>query len=116
MRFKKMFIIAALLLVVILGIAWVVLVTYDVNRLKPRIAQLVKDATGRELTFNGYLDLKWGFPPVLTAENVSFANGPWGSRPELAKIKHLKAQVALLPLIRGHINFNELPWLSRTFF
>ena len=68
----------------------------------------VKAATGRELRIGGKLDIKL-FPRLaLVAEDVSFANAPWGSRPEMARVKRLEASVALLPLVRNHVEITRL--------
>jgi uncharacterized protein involved in outer membrane biogenesis len=95
--------------VVILIIAvYVILSTYDFNSLKPQITKQVRDATGRELTLGGDIRLKISLTPALAVENVSFQNAPWGSRPEMAKIKRFEVQVALVPLIFGNINLKRL--------
>lgn len=93
----------ALLIVVLIVGAYVVLSGYDFNKLKPRIARAVRDATGRELVMGGDIDLRIGLTPVLTVEDVRFQNASWGSRPALAMLKRFEVQVALLPLLRGDI-------------
>lgn len=68
----------------------------------------VKGVTGRELRIGGKLDLKV-FPRLaLVAEDVTFANAPWGSRPAMARIKRLEAAVALLPLLRKEVEITRL--------
>ena len=100
---------AFVILVVVLFVAgYVILSGYDFNKLKPRIAAAVMDATGRELTLGGDIDLSIGLTPALTVEDVSFANAPWGSRPVLARLKRLEVQVALLPLLGGNIKVKRL--------
>jgi len=59
----------------IAGVA-VFLLTLDVNQYKGRIAEAVKDATGRELTLKGDIKLVLGFTPSLAVNDVSFANAP----------------------------------------
>ena len=61
----------------------------DVQKYKPEIQNRVLQATGRELKL-GDIELKIGFLPSLVAENVSFQNAQWGSRPELVKIKRFE--------------------------
>jgi uncharacterized protein involved in outer membrane biogenesis len=95
--------IAAVLIVILIVAAYVILSSYDFNKLKPQIAKVARDATGRELTLGGDIDLEIGFTPALVVEDVSFQNAPWGSRPEMAKIGRFEVQVAIIPLFRGNI-------------
>jgi len=108
MRWKRILIIVALVIVALVVAAYVILSSYDFNKLKPMIAREVKKATGRELTLDGNIELDVGFTLGLSAEEVSFQNAPWGSRPDLAKIRRVKVQVAALPLIFGNIDVKRL--------
>lgn len=68
----------------------------------------VKALTGRELRIRGKLDIRF-FPRLaLVAEDVSFANAPWGSRPDMARAKRLEGSVALLPLLRKQVEITRL--------
>jgi len=98
---------AVIVVLVVLG-AYFFLSTYDYNRLKPRITKAAKDATGRELTLAGNLDVKISLSPTLTAEQITLQNAPWGSRPDLATLKRLEVQIGLLPLILGRIEVKRL--------
>ena len=63
MRWKWVLGIAAVLILIVVVTAYVILISYDYNKLKPRITQAVKDATGRELTLGGDIELAIGFSP-----------------------------------------------------
>ncbi|NCF69895.1 MAG: AsmA family protein [Chloroflexi bacterium] len=104
--------IAAVLLIAIIVAAYLILSTYDYNKFKPRIAKVVEDATGRKLTLAGDIDLEVGLSPTLVVEDVSFQNATWGSRPELAKLKRLEIQIALLPLILKRIAVKKIILVS----
>jgi uncharacterized protein involved in outer membrane biogenesis len=108
MRWKWILGLIGLVIAVLILIFYVILVSYDYNKLKPKIAQAVLDATGRELTLRGDIKIGIGFSPSLEIENVSFQNAPWGSRPELAKVKRFEIQMPLLPLIRREFDFKRL--------
>lgn len=108
MRFKKILIIAGLIIVTLIVAFCVIVSIYDFNELKPRIAQAVKDATGRELRLDGDIKLKVGFTVGVAAENVGLQNAPWGTRPELATIKRLEFQFALIPLIKRKIELRRV--------
>jgi uncharacterized protein involved in outer membrane biogenesis len=101
MRWKWVVGIAAVLIIVLVATAYLILATYDYNKLKPRIAQAVRDATGRELTLGGDIELAIGLSPSLVVADVMFANAPWGSQPQMMKAEKLQAQVQLLPLLFG---------------
>ena len=96
------------LIIALIIIVYAVLSSYDFNSLKPKIAGAVKEATGRELNLAGDIDLDIGLFPSLVFEDVTFQNAPWGSRPDLAKIRRFEVQVALLPLITGNIEIKRL--------
>ena len=87
---------------------WVIASTYDFNDLKPQVTRAVKAATGRELSLNGDIDLKFGLTPRLRLEDVRFQNASWGSRPEMVNVRRVEVQVPLLSLIRGSIAFRHL--------
>ena len=74
MRWKWFLGICVLLSIALMAVVYVYLNTFDYNKLKPRIARMVKDATGRELTLRGDVDFIIGYPPVLLATDVVFAN------------------------------------------
>jgi uncharacterized protein involved in outer membrane biogenesis len=107
-RWKRLLIIAVVVIVVLIVTGYTILLNYDFNEFKPRIAQAVKEATGRTLILDGDIEIDFGFPPRIVAESLSFGNAPWGSRPELASVKRLEVQIALLPLIRGIIDFKQV--------
>jgi len=111
-KIRKWFLISAAavagIFIILITAIYFVLISYDFNKLKPQITKFVKDATGRKLTLDGDLVLDIDFTPSISVENVTFENATWGSRPNLAKIKQLKVEMALLPLIRGNIDVKQL--------
>ncbi len=97
---------AGIIVVAVAGI-YLVLTGYDFNSLKPRVASAVKEATGRTLNIGGDIELSPGMTPSLTVSDVSFENASWGSRPNLANIKRIEVQVALLPLLEKNIEIKK---------
>ncbi len=97
MRWKWILMIGTILIIALMVTVYVVVSTYDYDKLKPQIARLVKDATGRELNLGGEVNLDFGFSPALVVTDVTFANASWGSQPEMIKVEQLQAQVQLLP-------------------
>ncbi len=74
--------------------------------LKPRIEAAVRRATGRALKIQGPLRIGWGL--AVDASDVSLANMPGGSQPEMARIGRIHAQLALLALLRGQFRISAL--------
>ncbi|MBW2611339.1 MAG: AsmA family protein [Deltaproteobacteria bacterium] len=98
---KKIIIIPALVIAALIVAVYAFLYLYGFNTFKPLITQAVKDATGRDLIINGDIRIIPGWPPTLTAENITFQNAPWGSQPQLARVKKLSVAISLLPILRG---------------
>lgn len=94
-------IIVPLLFVALIVGALAVLMNTDFNKYKPRIAEEVRKATGRELVIAGDLAFEISFNPAITVNGVTFSNAAWGSRPEMAKVDRFEAQIAIIPLIWG---------------
>jgi uncharacterized protein involved in outer membrane biogenesis len=99
--------VAVLLLVGIVGgIAY--LTTMDFNAYKPLIAEEARKATGRDLAIRGDLKLVVSFSPAIAVEGVTFANAPWSSRPEMARVGRFEAQVELMPLLSKQVKVTRL--------
>jgi len=103
--------VVAVIAVIAAGVA--IIKTIDLNQYRGLIAEKAEAATGRKLTLAGdiYLNL-FTLSPSVAIDDVSFANAPWGSRPEMAKIKRLEAQVALLPLLSKRIEVKRFVLVS----
>jgi AsmA protein len=98
----------AIVLALIILIAIVLPFVITPNDLKPRIAKLVKEKTGRELNIAG--DIKLSIFPWLGAEigNMSLANAPeFGSAP-FASVKQTDVHVRFWPLLRGRIQVGTI--------
>ena len=114
MRWKKIFITVALLIVVFIVGLYVFLIVYDFNKFKPMIAKAIKDATGRELAVAGDIEFEIGIRPTLVVENVSFQNSVWSSTPDLARVKQMEVQIEALPMIIGKFDFVHLVLIEPT--
>lgn len=80
----------------------------DFNRLRPMIAESVKEATGRDFEIAGALRLGFGLTPIFVVEDVRLHNAVFGTRAEMIKARKLEAHLALLPLLRGRIEISRL--------
>jgi uncharacterized protein involved in outer membrane biogenesis len=108
MRWKSIILIAGILLFALMAAAVIILETYDYNRFKPMIAGAVKQATGRELVIEGDIDFDLGWYPGIVARSLRFQNAPWGSRPDAITIGSVEIELALLPLVIGRIEIQQL--------
>ena len=108
MRWKWIFGLLIAFLIVVPLTTFLILSRYDFNSLKPRVARAVREATGRELTLTGDVQVGLGLTPTLTIKDVSFENAPWGSRPSMAAIDRLALRVALIPLLGGAVEIKQL--------
>jgi uncharacterized protein involved in outer membrane biogenesis len=106
-------IVLALVVLVVAGLA-VFIATLDVNQYKDRIASTLRDATGREVTLSGDMDLALGLTPALVVEGATIGNPDWASEPNMASIGRLEAQVELLPLLQGTLKVVRLALVDAT--
>lgn len=108
MRLKHVLIGLAVLVAALLVAVVAILKSQDFNQYKGLVAEKVKEATGRDLTLAGDVELALSLTPALAVNDVTFANATWGSRPEMVKLKRLEAQVRLLPLISGRVEVDRI--------
>jgi uncharacterized protein involved in outer membrane biogenesis len=80
MSWKKILLAGTIILAGLIVGAYIFLSNYDHNSLKPRIADIVKDATGRELVLDEKITLTFGLSPKLVLGNIALQNASWGSR------------------------------------
>ncbi len=108
MRWKKLFIAVALVLVVLIAGLFAFIELYNFNKFKPLISRIVKNATGREINIGGDIDIDFGIPPTIKVENVTFQNAAWSKQPDLGRVNRLEAQMAVWPLFSGKFDFAHL--------
>ena len=94
----------------VLGVAAIgaAVALFDPEAQKPRIAAAVEAATGRRLTLAGPVGLKVSLFPTVTLDDVSLANMPGGSRPEMARVGRVEAEFALLPLLSRRLELRRV--------
>ena len=96
------------LVVIVIVVGVVLLSIQDVSTYKDFITRKVSEETGRELVIVGDFDLEISFSPSIVADNVTFQNAGWGSRPQMLKLGHVDAEVALFPMLFGEIKVKRL--------
>ncbi|MGI8739923.1 MAG: AsmA family protein [Gammaproteobacteria bacterium] len=95
------------LVVVILSLVLTVRVV-GWNWARGYVEQQVTQATGRDLTIAGDLDIDFSLNPLIRVEDIGLGNAPWGRTSNIAEIKVLALRVELLGLIQGRTVISEL--------
>jgi len=108
MRLRTILKIAGVLLIALIVAAVAFALNLDPNDHKDRIAEMVKEETGRDVVFGGPMELDIGMTTRLVVRDVSFSNAGWGSRPQLATVGLMEAEVRLLPLLSGNLDIERV--------
>jgi uncharacterized protein involved in outer membrane biogenesis len=98
--------IAAVPIVAIAGLVWVA--TRDLSRYQARLTEQIRKVTGREMAAKVPLAVKLGSEPAMVAEGVTLSNAPWGSRPELARVRKLTLYIDPVSLFLGEIKIGRI--------
>jgi len=100
---------AAALLVLLAVASLGVAVTFlDPNDYKPQIIAAVQQATGRTLSLGGPLRISRSLWPTIEITDVTLANLPGGTRPDLARAERIEAQLSLPALLHRRIEVSKL--------
>jgi uncharacterized protein involved in outer membrane biogenesis len=73
----------------------------DLKEHRETIAEHISQATGRQLSLNGELELNISTKLSIVVTDMSLANATWASEPEMLTIKRVEAEMMLLPLLSG---------------
>jgi hypothetical protein len=73
------------------------------QRVAALLAEQVRAATGRDFRIGGGLSLRLLPSIAVVAEELTFGNAPWGSRPQMATIQRAAFEVAIEPLLHGQL-------------
>lgn len=101
-----------LLLVFLIVGAVVALSFVDLGRFAPQIEAAAKQATGRTLKIAGPLHIGLSLSPSLVAEEVSFSNASWGTRPQMLTADKLSLQLDILPLLSGKVALKSVKLIN----
>ncbi len=103
-------IVAALVLVPVGGvalIAWLGILV-DAGPWRATLAEVATEALGREVTLEGPVELSLGLRSALRIGGLKIANPPGFSGAEFATLGDVKAQVDLVPALRGRLRIQSL--------
>ncbi len=111
---RKFLYVFAALLVVLVGVVLLGPSFIDWNSQKDRIAIEVRKETGRDLTIQGDMSLALLPTPALSAAGVSLTNMEGGSPVPMVELKELRVRVALLPLLQGTVQIEQIVLVQPT--
>ncbi len=111
---RKFLYVFAALLVVLVGVVLLGPSFVDWNSQKDRIAIEVRKETGRDLTIQGDMSLALLPAPALSAAGVSLTNMEGGSPVPMVELKELRVRVALLPLLQGTVQIEQIVLVQPT--
>jgi len=99
---------ASALLLLLVGALGIAVTLLDPNDYKPQIVAAVQQATGRTLSLGGPLRVSRSLWPTIEVTDVTLANLPAGTRPDLARAERIVAQLSLPALLRRRIEVSKL--------
>jgi uncharacterized protein involved in outer membrane biogenesis len=84
---------------------WLLLVAFitffSFNFMREPISRMVQKSTGRELSIEGDLRLKWAWPiPHVVAEKLTFGNPPWAREPNMIELEAAEATFDLSEMLK----------------
>jgi uncharacterized protein involved in outer membrane biogenesis len=112
MRLRTVAAIAVVLVVAAVVTVIAIVTSMDFSQYKGLIEAKAKEATGRELAIRGELKVVVGLSPALAVSDVTFANAPGGTRPQMLTARRFEAQIDLLPLLFGDLRVRRLVLLD----
>ena len=99
--------IGGLLVLLLIAVA-IAISTVDVKSFIGPVQKRVKDATGRDLTVGGGIDLKFSLEPKLVLQDVALSNPQGAKSPQMLMAKRVEVQFALLPLLHREFQVRSL--------
>ncbi|MGC9268778.1 AsmA family protein [Acidiphilium sp.] len=101
-------IVIAVVVVLPVVVVAIFVATFNPDRYKPDIIAAVERASGRQASITGPLRMSLSLVPTISATGITLANPPGFADPDMATLKRVEAQVALLPLLSHRIDIIKL--------
>lgn len=108
LRIRTLFRIVVVLVVALVVTVIAILTTIDPNDYRDVAEDGASDILGRRVLIAGDMTLSVSLNPVVSLEDVRIANREGGSRPDMATIGRLDAEVELWPLLTGTVRVTRL--------
>lgn len=108
-KFFKIALWTILIVVIICVIAITVFIkTFDLNKYKNQITQIVYEQTGRQLSIDGHAGLKISLIPTIELNDVKFSNADWAKEPNMLEAKTIDVAFSVLPLLKKEIIIDKV--------
>ncbi|CCG08370.1 AsmA family protein [Pararhodospirillum photometricum] len=101
-------------LILLVGTILVLPSLIDWNQYRGRLADEVRNITGRTLTVHGDLSLRLFPQPALAAENVTLSNLPDARDPVMASMEALRVRLSLPALLHGRVEASAVEIIRPT--
>ena len=105
---RKLLIGLGVLVVVLMGLAFVGPFFVPTDSIKADIAAEVRKATGRTLSINGALNFRILPKPGVSVDDVALSNAEQGGDTPMVHLDSATVEVALFPLITGNVQVNRI--------
>ena len=100
-------VIAIPLLILAMGTAFV-LHSFNPNRYAPALVAALEQITGRPVTLNGPVTIRWSLTPAIQASDIAIANPPGFPDRNVLTLGGLRAEIALVPLFSDRVDILKL--------
>ncbi|MEM8785249.1 MAG: AsmA family protein [Pseudomonadota bacterium] len=104
---KRLFTILVVLVVVVVGAAFVLPMVVPSSVYKSQLTQQVEAATGRELTIDGKVRFSLFPSAQIEMGKVKLANAPGAKSSDMVAMDQLAVNVGLLPLLSGTLDVKQ---------
>lgn len=91
-----------LAVVVIVG-GYIFIRTFDLNKYKSQLQNLVYQQTGRQLVLNGDAGLKISLIPTIVLNDVALSNAAWAKEKNMLQAQSVEVSFSLLPLLHKEV-------------
>ncbi|MCW8916605.1 MAG: AsmA family protein [Magnetovibrio sp.] len=99
-------------IVVLVGLVVIAPSFIDSQAIKREITTQARNATGRELTIDGNLEIRVIPSPTLIANNVRLSNAKGGKAQHMVALEAVEVRVALSPLLSGQVKVEQIRLVS----
>ncbi|MFQ5992196.1 MAG: AsmA family protein, partial [Nitrospiraceae bacterium] len=103
MRVRKLLLLSAALVTIAIVLVIGILLTLDLNDYRDLVEAKATAVLNRTVAIEGEMGFDVSLPLGIVLEDVHIANPDWAAQPDFLHAGRLKAQLALLPLLRGHV-------------
>ena len=108
---KRTALICGSLVVLVLVVVVVLLaigISIDIDGIRAKAETAASNVLGREVSINGHLVFDLSFRPTVELEGLRIANPSSWDTKDFVEVKLFRAQVRVLPLLRGRIHIQEI--------